>query len=266
MAAGLDYAFSNDDPEAVDRHQFLAAMLDPATRERLAGLGPLAGRRCLELGAGGGSVAAWLAAEAGPAGRVLATDINLRHLPDGAAYETLRHDLRSEPVPPGPWDLIHARLVLLHIPDREDILRRLAAALAPGGALVLEEWSTTTLNPGLVLSAPSVRARELVEEYHRTLITDVLPARGNDPSWAPRLHRAMEDAGLTGVTTRISADSWPGGSPGARLIHANVAQLRDDFLAAGFTPERLDELRDVVHDPRLVLRSHLLYSTAGRRP
>jgi SAM-dependent methyltransferase len=189
MAAGLEYAFSNDDPEAVDRHQFLAAMLDPVTRERLAGLGPLAGQRCLELGAGGGSVAAWLVAEAGPAGRVLATDINLRHLPDSAAYETLRHDLRSEPVPPGPWDLIHARLVLLHIPDRENILRRLAAALAPGGALVLEEWSTITLNPGLVLSAPSARARELVEEYHRTLITDVLPARGNDPSWAPRPDR-----------------------------------------------------------------------------
>ena len=74
------YAFDNDDPEAVDRHSILAEVLDELSISRLTGLGELTGRRCLEIGAGGGSVAAWLATRTGETGRVLATDINTRHL------------------------------------------------------------------------------------------------------------------------------------------------------------------------------------------
>lgn len=109
------YAFDNDDTESVDRHQYLATILDEFTCSRLSSVGDLAGRRCLELGAGGGSVARWLAARVGPTGRVLATDLNTRHIPRDQGYEVLQHDVIAEPVPTGPWDLIHARLVLLHL-------------------------------------------------------------------------------------------------------------------------------------------------------
>ena len=45
------------------------------------GLGP--GWRCLEVGAGSGSVARWLAAKVGPEGSVLATDIDTRWVDTG---------------------------------------------------------------------------------------------------------------------------------------------------------------------------------------
>ena len=111
------YSFDNDNPEAVDRHQYLARILDPFTFTRLSTVGALTGGRCLEIGAGGGSVASWLAERVGPTGRVVATDLNTRHLPTDAGYEVLRHDVVAEPVPDGPWDLIHTRMVLLHIPE-----------------------------------------------------------------------------------------------------------------------------------------------------
>src|SRR5690349_3188615 len=99
MTEHARYSFDNDDPVAADRHRLLAEILDPFTVERLSALGDLTGRRCLEAGAGGGSIAAWLAARAGPDGSVLATDLNPRHLRTGDGYAVLRHDLTGEPVP-----------------------------------------------------------------------------------------------------------------------------------------------------------------------
>ncbi|WP_436521010.1 class I SAM-dependent methyltransferase [Actinoplanes sp. HUAS TT8] len=254
------YSFDNDDTIAADRHRMLAEILDPFTIERLSELGDLTGRRCLEVGAGGGSIASWLA---GRGGSVLATDLNPRHLRDGEGYAVLRHDLSAEPVPAPPWDLIHARLLLSHLPARAEILDRLAAALAPGGTLVTEEW--VSAYPHLVLAAPSAPAADLVERYHGILVGQLLPGNGGDPAWGGRAHAAMLAAGLSGVTTEIRASSWPGGSSGARLIAVNIEQLRPGFLAAGLTEPELDELTRLSEDPRLVIRGHFLYSTIGRR-
>jgi SAM-dependent methyltransferase len=258
------YSFDNDDPESVGRHNHLSAMLDDFTFSRLARAGALTGRRCLEVGAGGGSVARWLAKRVGPSGRVLATDLNIRRIPAGAGYSVLQHDLVTEPVPDGPWDLIHARLVLLHIPQRAEVLGRLAAALAPGGALVIEDWATEFGN--LCLSAPDRETAELIDHYREVLVSRVLPARGNDPTWAARVHDRMLAEGLVDVETVVHADSWPGGTPGALLLAVNVAQLRAEFVAAGFTAERIERLYEAVQDPRLVVRGHFTYSTIGRRP
>lgn len=256
----LRYAFDNDDPAAADRHRYLAEMFDDVTVARLSGLGDLAGRRCLELGAGGGSIAGRLARQGA---RVLATDLNVRHLPAGAGYAVLRHDLVTEPLPAGEWDLIHARLLLLHLPEREAILPRLAAALAPGGVLLLEEFATTFRHA--VLAAPTPADAAAFETYLDVLIGRVLPARGNDPAWALRVHAAMIQAGLTEVDTEVHARSWPGGTAGALLNAANIAQQRDGLRAAGLGDDLLDRVTALMSDPRMVVRAPLLYSTAGRR-
>jgi ubiquinone/menaquinone biosynthesis C-methylase UbiE len=262
-AVAETYAFDNDDPEAAHRHLYLAETLDEMTIACLSGLGDLAGARCLEVGAGGGSIAGWLAAQAGPAGRVLATDLNPRYLPADGGYEVLRHDLTVEPIPDGPWDVIHVRLVLLHLPARREILGRLAAALAPGGALLVEEFETTF--PKMTLAAPTPAATALVETYHNLLIEQVLPAHGNDPTWAGQVHAAMLAEGLVDVETVVQARSWPGGTAGALLIGANITQLYAEFLEAGMSAAELDELLRLVRDPRLVVRGHFTYSTTGRR-
>ncbi|GAA4610156.1 SAM-dependent methyltransferase [Actinoplanes octamycinicus] len=255
------YSFDNDDPIAALRHRLLAEILDPFTVERLAALGDLTGRRCLEAGAGGGSIAGWLA---GRGGSVLATDLKPQHLELGAGYRVLRHDLVTEPVPEPPWDLIHARLVLSHLPDRAGVLRRLAASLVPEGLLLIEEWASAIR--GVVLAAPDAAAAELVERYYDILVGRVLPGNGNDPAWGCRVHAAMLAAGLTDVSTEVRARSWPGGTAGARLIAVNVEQQRAGLLAGGLTETDLDRLGELAEDPRLVVRGILTYSTLGRRP
>jgi SAM-dependent methyltransferase len=256
------YSFSNDDRAAADRHRFLAEIFDAETVTRLAGLGDLTGRRCLELGAGGGSIARWMVSQAGPTGLVLATDLNPRHIATDEGYEVLTHDLVTEPVPGGPWDFIHARLVLMHIPERHDILPRLAAALAPGGALVIEDFHTAPTD--LVLAAPDTES--LFNSFQAVMVKEILQANGTDPTWGPKIHEAMLDAGLVDVNTTISARSWPGGTAGALLSGANIRQVHGQLLARGFTEAQLDNLHQLIADPRLVVRGNLMYSTVGRRP
>jgi|SRR5581483_5577305 len=65
-------------------------------------------------------------------------------------------DIAHDDLEEGTFDLVHTRLVLEHLRDRDVALARMARALAPGGWLVVEacQWSTITLasphpSPGL---------------------------------------------------------------------------------------------------------------------
>ena len=257
------YTFDNDDPAAAERLALSSAVLDGFTISRLAPLGELTRRRCLELGAGNGSVAGWLADQTGPSGHVLATDINIRHIPADRGYGVMRHDLTRDPLPDGPWDLVHARLVLRHVPGRHEILRRLAGALAPGGALVIEEWDP--FRAGLVLAAPEAEAEELFYRFE-TAVEQLTAARAVDLEWPWQVHGAMAKAGLVEVDTVVHARSWPGGSAGARHYAATIRLLRPRLLEAGMDGAQLDRLSGYLHDPRMVVRGLLTVSTVGRRP
>ena len=124
MAARNGYAFPTG-ADAAEQFDALQTVLDPLTTARLTELGIAPGARCWEAGAGGGSIARWLADRVGPAGLVVATDRDTSQLRPSGNLHVDRHDLREHSVPDGgPFDLVHARLVLLHLPQRREILRR----------------------------------------------------------------------------------------------------------------------------------------------
>ena len=103
--------------DELGRLRLLEARYDPRTFARLSMFGPLAGTRCLEVGAGAGSVARWLAAQVGPSGQVVATDTNPRFLAGAhrTGVEVRRHDILTDPLEPGHYDLVHCRALLLHL-------------------------------------------------------------------------------------------------------------------------------------------------------
>ena len=138
------YVFDNAvTAETGMRFSGLEATYDPATIGYLTSVGVTAGWACWEIGAGGGSIATWLAKRVGPAGSVLATDIDPRFIPASelAQLEVARHDVTADAIPAARYDLIHARLVLSHLPQRGDVMVRLVQALRPGGWLVIEDFS-----------------------------------------------------------------------------------------------------------------------------
>ncbi len=139
---GLDYAFPHSAADEARRLELFEARLDPLTIRRIGRLELSKRARCLEIGAGHGSVARWLSTVVGHDGRVTATDLQTEFLSQLRApnITVQRHDVRTDPMPDGgPFDLIHLRAVLMHLDHRMAILRRVVSWLAPGGWLLIEE-------------------------------------------------------------------------------------------------------------------------------
>jgi trans-aconitate methyltransferase len=136
-----DYAFPHSAEDESRRLELLQQRLDPLTKRRIQRLGVGKSARCLEVGGGRGSITRWLSDVVGPAGRVVATDLQVGFLGEIAAsnVEVIRHDIRTGTFSPGSFDLIHTRAVLMHISPGVELLRRMVTWLAPGGWVVLEE-------------------------------------------------------------------------------------------------------------------------------
>ena len=129
-----------DESSERERLRSLEAWLDPITVRHLEATGVGPGWRCLEVGAGGGSVARWLAERVGETGSVVATDIDVRYLTQlPSNVEVRRHDLMSDLLDTAAYDLVHGRAVLQHLADPQVGLGRMGNAVAPGGWLVVEE-------------------------------------------------------------------------------------------------------------------------------
>ena len=174
------------------------ATWDPGTRALLESLGVGPGWRCLEAGAGGGSIAVWMAERVGPDGSVLATDIDTTHLEplaDGV-LEVRRHDLRCDDLPVGSYDMVHERSVLSWL-EASDALERLVAAVAPGGWLVVEDFDWAISGPGD--DAP------LVAKAYDAIL-ELIESVGYDRHYGRTLLRRLERSGLeeTGSEGRAS--------------------------------------------------------------
>jgi len=115
-----------------ERLDLLEQIFDPGSRHRRDLIQP--GWRCLEIGAGRGSMAAWLAERVGPAGQVVATDIDCRYLArlDLPNLEVVRHNIIEDPLDvlgPGSFDLVCARLVLFWLAGKQEAAIRTAMML-----------------------------------------------------------------------------------------------------------------------------------------
>ncbi|MEH1163847.1 methyltransferase domain-containing protein [Micromonospora sp. CPCC 205539] len=257
------YTFDNGSPDAVPQMHALESFLDPITMRRLARPVLDLGASCWEVGAGGGSMARRMARAVGDDGQVLATDIDPTHLVANGNLRVRQHDVRTEAPPGDAFDLIHARLLLLHLPDRRRVLSTLAGALAPGGWLVVEEFDCTT--PVRVLTAPSDDAAKLFAQVMDAMM-GILEEHGADLGWALDVHTEMTLAGLTEVDSITHSQSWAGGSTGTSLYETNSRQLEPELLAAGLSASQLTAFRKLVRDPAFAVMSYHFVSTRGRRP
>lgn len=250
--------------QVAEQRKCMQDCLDPGTVGHLEALGVGPGWSCLEVGAGGGSVGRWLSRRVGDAGHVLLTDISTDGISsDGADNVSVRqHDIVTDDLPEAAFDLVHARLVLLHLPERHLALERMVRALKPGGWLLLGEFDCTWMP---VFADRDGVGTRLFGKFHASLC-QVLTQAGADVEWGRNAYAALRAQGLREVGTVAQAQAWPGGSPGSRWLHVNSLQLQDKLVATGvITSAELEELRDLLVDPDFVVSSYLTMSTWGRR-
>ena len=259
-----EYTLDNAWQQARRRLALLEAWLDPGTIRHLEALGLGEGWHCLEIGGGGGSVTEWLCGRVGTGGRVVATDINTQFLDAIRApnLEVRRHDIVAEELPAGAFDLVHSRLVLTHLADRHRALRRMVAALKPGGRLLVEEMDCVTWLPD-----PSGDPAAVALFTKGTAAIDrVMSEAGVDLYYGRRLFGDVRALGLADLGAEGRVLMVHGGAPSAQELRLTAEQLFGRSTATGLlSDEERSGFLGLLERPDFVWMGQMIMAVWGRR-
>ena len=212
-----------------ERIDFGALAYDDITMARLRALGAGPGWRCLDVGAGTGTVSRRLLDEAGVAG-VLAVDRDVRFLSARPVpgLDVLEADITAPDFAPGRFRLVHARFVLMHLAERDRLITQLAELVAPGGVLVLSD--AVDLTSDRTPDTPySVVMRAMWQGLRATIGTDV--------SWVPSYPQLLRGAGLVSVAAEMHVPPLLSGSPISRFWADTWERSRAAMLATGLVDD-----------------------------
>jgi SAM-dependent methyltransferase len=254
----MTYVVPNSWEHARRRHELLAACYDETSFRRASALGVGEAWRCLDAGAGHGSFARWLATKVGAAGSVVAADLDTQLLEDITEpnIEVRQMDLVSDPLPRAEFDFVHTRLVLMHIPAREEVLGRLRAALRPGGILMIEEQDVFP-----VLAAATGAYRDAWLAFIRAC-----RAAGTDPDWARDLPMRLCRHGLAGVNAELGVPLFRGGSAQAQFWSLTWQQVRGRVVKVGEPGDVIDEGQADLTDERRWFHGPAMVTAWGAAP
>jgi ubiquinone/menaquinone biosynthesis C-methylase UbiE len=272
MSARPAYVLGSDDAE-IARLDAQAGSIAGATEAllRAAGIGgPL---RVLDLGTGLGHVAFMVADLLDPGGSVLGVDQAERLLEvaerrrAAAGVENIEFrqaDARTFSASER-FDAVVARLLLFHLPDRGDVLRRQFDALRPGGTMVIVEFDI-----GAMRAEPEV---PLVEDVRRW-IEAAFRAAGADPRIGTQAGQLLRRAGFAEVSTLgIQAYFAPSDPTGPLLCAGVTRTLAPQIVAQGIADEAelgLDTLQERIAEQVVARDAVILPPTVvgawGTRP
>ena len=220
---------TRDQPE-LQRLQAIEAVFDPATERRITATGIVSGWRCLEVGPGAGSILHWLADRVGNEGSVTGVELNPRFLTQrsGNNWNVIEGDICDVALGEVQFDLIHARYVLIHLPNYHAALERMIAHLKPGGWIVLEEPDFSAARP---VHGPDdlVQSVNNINRAIKTLFTQL----GMDYAVGLRLPHVLQEQGFQKLAIENDAPLVNGNSGIAHVMKLSTQQLREQYLATG---------------------------------
>ena len=251
-----------------DRLSLLEQIFDPLSRRRRVLVQP--GWRCLEVGAGRGSMAVWLAKQVGESGHVVATDIDLTYLKrlDVPNLEVRQHNILDDSLDAlgrSSFDLVCSRLMLFWLAGKQETaIQRMVECLRPGGWLLDEDGDWGTI-------APVDPPHPFSARYHGAYRAgEWWTERGYDPTFGRKLSVLFERCGLENIRHEVTAEVVSGGSPWARWWQQTLEAIRGWELAdQGLTEAREKEYTALIApwpDKSFWFLTPLVHACWGQRP
>jgi SAM-dependent methyltransferase len=208
------------------RLRMQARFWEPATRAVLEEAGVAPGMRCLDAGCGPGEAMRLIGRLVGPEGHVTGLDIDAAlgaHMlaalrrEEGPRFDFVSADLmRGDPVPGAPFDVVFARLLMIHMTDPVGAARNLAAQLRPGGKLILMDYD---------LSRMACRPEHPAMTRAFAIVADCFTRGGKDADCGLRLAGYLAGAGLPmpeGTRVETFYASIASGGPMVRAVLASL--------------------------------------------
>jgi len=234
-------------------------------------IGVSAGARVVEIGCGPHGCLQLLSERVGPSGHVVGVErsedavdlartlIKERGLTN---VEVVCRDARSTELPRAAFDLTTARLVLVNIPDPEQVVAEAVALVRPGGWIAFHEadWIAHVCDP------PSEAWNDLVD-----LFVAYSGQNGIDPFIGRKLPRLLREAGLEDVRVNPLIHVYPQGHGRRNILLDFVENLSQRILEQKLVGERefnsmKAALRRHLDDPETLVVSHLFFQSWGRKP
>ena len=264
------YALGSN-PAELDRLRRQSEELRAHSAELLERVGIAPGQIALDLGCGPSGILDLLAERVGPQGRVTGLEFNPASVTLArehvarlglANVAVMQGDARATGLPSASFDVVHARTLLINIPDPGEVVAEMARLTSPGG------W-VAALEPDAVLTLcypPHPAWDQLVEMF-------LSVHRGDkaDPFIGRRLPELFRRAGLTDIGVAAKADIYPPGHSRRTirldLVHSMGQKILDRGIAA---QHELDEIeraaREHLDNPDTIVLPHLLFLACARKP
>jgi ubiquinone/menaquinone biosynthesis C-methylase UbiE len=264
------YALGSSQGESA-RLQRQADELVPESTALLDRVGLRPGERAIDLGCGPRGVIELLAERVSPGGWVVGMDADVTHVTmarDLVAQRSLgdveivEGDARHTGLPSHSFDLVHARTLLVTIPDPAEVVTEMVRLARPGGWVVGLEPDTE-----YALCFPSSPAHERLCD----IFPVVFSRNGADPRIGRRMAELYRQAGLDDVQVEARATLYPAGHSRRTIRVDLIRSMRPQVLELGLVEERaLDELdaaaRAHLDDPHTLVMPGLMFLAWGRKP
>ncbi|MBV9197576.1 MAG: methyltransferase domain-containing protein [Solirubrobacterales bacterium] len=232
-------------------------------------LGP--GDSAIDLGCGPRGVLELLHRRVSPGGRVVGLDSDPAHVEMAAEFvskrrldgvEVVTADARKTGLQEDSFDVVHARTLLINVPEPEKVLVEMVRLTRPGG------W-VASLEPDCEHSIYYPH-HPVFDRLHELFIT-AFSRNGADPLIGRRLGELYRQAGLEDVGIDVRSAAYPLGQSRRTVIADLVRAMRPQILALGAADEReLDELdataRRRLDNPEVVAVNHMRFLAWGRKP
>ena len=264
------YALGSSPGESA-RLQRQADELALDSRDLLDRVGLRPGQAVIDLGCGPRGILDMLAGRVAPAGRVVGLDADAAHTAMAAQFvadqglggvEIITADARHTGLPSGSFDLVHARTLLINLPDPAGVAAEMTRLARPGGWVASMESDIEYAR----CYPPHPAFDRLCE-----IFTVAFRRNGADPWIGRRVPELFRQAGLENVQVEARVQLYPPGNSRRTIRLDLVRSIRSHVLEMNLaSAAELDELdtaaRAHLEDPHTVVISGLLFLTWGRKP
>lgn len=264
------YALGSSSSESA-RLQRQSDELASVSLDLLDHVGLRSGECAIDVGCGPRGIIDLLADRVLPGGRVVGLDSNPAHvamaseLVRGRGWshvEVVLGDARHTGLSTGSFDLVHARTLLVTVPDPAPVLTEMVRLARPGGWVAGLE---ADMEIGICYP-PHAAFDRLCELFQAAFSRD-----GANPQLGRALAELYRRAGLEDVAVEARAPVYPPGHSRHSIRADLVRAMRPKILAMGLADEsELDEIdraaREHFADPNTLVMSGLLFLAWGRKP
>jgi len=253
------------------RLQRQIADLAPDSDAQLDKIGIKPGEHILDLGCGPGGVLHLLGKRVGPSGTVLGIERS-EHFVELARRFVASHalgqvtvqegDAYATGLPRASFDGAHMRLVLVNVPNPENIVREMVSLVRPGGWIASFEADYVAH----MCDPPLTAWGRLLDAYTRYSI-----AQDIDLFVGRRVHRMLREAGVEDLRTDTVLHVYPPGHDRRPILYDFINNVRDqlidgEYIERGVLENDMAALAEHLANPAVLVTSHVFFRTIGRLP